>query len=161
MNAATAAACVPCAGSPRSSTRDTAVPAPPPAPAARKVASWILTPPGKLADADRTALAQIAGRCEELQATRTLVRGFADMLRHRHGEHLEAGASQAEASPVSDAAALRRGSAPRPGRGHRRAHPALELRVVEGHVNRIKMLKRQMYGRANPDLLRRRILLAD
>lgn len=30
--------------------------------------------------------------------------------------------------------------------------------VVEGHVNRIK---RQMYGRANPDLLRRRILLAD
>jgi transposase len=33
--------------------------------------------------------------------------------------------------------------------------------VVEGHVNRIKMLKRQMYGRANPDLLRRRILLAD
>jgi transposase len=33
--------------------------------------------------------------------------------------------------------------------------------IVEGHVNRIKMLKRQMYGRANPDLLRRRILLAD
>jgi transposase len=32
---------------------------------------------------------------------------------------------------------------------------------VEGHVNRIKMLKRQMYGRANPDLLRKRILLAD
>ena len=33
--------------------------------------------------------------------------------------------------------------------------------AVEGHVNRIKMLKRQMYGRANPDLLRRRVLLAD
>jgi transposase len=31
---------------------------------------------------------------------------------------------------------------------------------VEGHVNRIKMLKRQMYGRANLDLLRKRILLA-
>ena len=27
--------------------------------------------------------------------------------------------------------------------------------AVEGHVNRIKMIKRQMYGRANPDLLRR------
>ena len=27
---------------------------------------------------------------------------------------------------------------------------------VEGHVNRIKMIKRQMYGRANPDLLRKR-----
>src|SRR5262249_2437631 len=38
---------------------DTAIPTPPPAPAARKVASWILTPPAKLADADRAALAQI------------------------------------------------------------------------------------------------------
>ena len=33
--------------------------------------------------------------------------------------------------------------------------------AVEGHVNRIKMLERQMHGRANPDLLRRRVLLAD
>ena len=32
---------------------------------------------------------------------------------------------------------------------------------VEGHINRIKMIKRQMYGRAKPDLLRKRILLAD
>jgi len=30
--------------------------------------------------------------------------------------------------------------------------------AVEGHVNRVKMLKRQMYGRAKFDLLRRRIL---
>jgi transposase len=33
--------------------------------------------------------------------------------------------------------------------------------AVEGHVNRIKMLKRQMYGRAGPELLCRRILLAN
>lgn len=31
---------------------------------------------------------------------------------------------------------------------------------VEGNVNRIKMIKRQMYGRANLDLLRIRILHA-
>ncbi|WP_255687626.1 transposase [Pseudonocardia sp. TRM90224] len=31
---------------------------------------------------------------------------------------------------------------------------------VEGNVNRIKMIKRQMYGRANFDLLRKRVLLA-
>ncbi|ECO1613182.1 ISL3 family transposase [Salmonella enterica subsp. enterica serovar Paratyphi B] len=30
--------------------------------------------------------------------------------------------------------------------------------VVEGHVNRLKMLKRQMYGRAGFELLRRRVL---
>jgi len=31
---------------------------------------------------------------------------------------------------------------------------------VEGNVNRIKMIKRQMYGRAGFDLLRKRVLLA-
>ena len=31
---------------------------------------------------------------------------------------------------------------------------------VEGHINRLKMLKRQMYGRAKIDLLERRFLLA-
>jgi transposase len=31
---------------------------------------------------------------------------------------------------------------------------------VEGQVNRLKMLKRQMYGRAKFDLLRKRFLLA-
>ncbi|MEV5880141.1 transposase [Streptomyces sp. NPDC052101] len=32
--------------------------------------------------------------------------------------------------------------------------------AVEGNVTRIKLLKRQMYGRADFDLLRRRILLS-
>jgi transposase len=31
---------------------------------------------------------------------------------------------------------------------------------TEGHVNRIKTLKRQMYGRAGLDLLERRLILA-
>jgi transposase len=141
--------------------RDTAVPAPPPAPAARKVASWILTPPADLAGDDHAALAQITARCEELQATRDLVREFADMLCRRRGERLEAWASQAETGPVSE---LRGFS-----KGLRKDWAAVTAGLtvsyssgpVEGHVNRIKMIKRQMYGRAKPDLLRKRILLAD
>jgi transposase len=31
---------------------------------------------------------------------------------------------------------------------------------VEGHINRLKLIKRQMFGRAKFDLLRRRVLLA-
>jgi transposase len=31
---------------------------------------------------------------------------------------------------------------------------------VEGHINRLKILKRQMYGQAGIDLLSRRFLLA-
>ncbi|MEV0695456.1 transposase [Streptomyces sp. NPDC050388] len=32
--------------------------------------------------------------------------------------------------------------------------------AVEGNINRLKMLKRQMFGRASLDLLRKRVLLA-
>ena len=32
--------------------------------------------------------------------------------------------------------------------------------AVEGHVNRIKSIKRQMYGRAGFDLLRKKIILS-
>ncbi|HEY6274870.1 MAG TPA: transposase [Streptosporangiaceae bacterium] len=141
--------------------QDTAAPAPPPAPAARKVASWILTPPGRLTDGDRATLAQITARCEELKATRGLVREFAGMLCHRHGEHPGTWATQAENSTVSEL----RGFA----KGLRKDWAAVTAGLtvpyssgpVEGHVNRIKMIKRQMYGRANPDLLRKRVLLAD
>ena len=140
---------------------DTAVPTPPPAPAAKKVASWIRTPPGKLADDDRAALASITTRCPELTATRDLVRDFADMLCHQHGEYLETWATQAQTSPVSEL----RGFA----KGLRKDWAAVTAGLttpyssgaVEGHVNRIKMIKRQMYGRAKPDLLRKRVLLAD
>jgi transposase len=141
--------------------QDTAVPAPPPAPKAKKVASWILTPPGDLSDGDRAALAQITSRCAELKATGDLVREFADMLCRRRGERLETWAGQAEASPVSEL----RGFA----KGLRKDWAAVTAGLtvsyssgaVEGHVNRIKMIKRQMYGRAKPDLLRKRVLLAD
>jgi transposase len=141
--------------------RDTATPTPPPPPAAKKVATWILTPPGKLTDDDRAALASITARCPELFATRDLIREFADMLCHRHGEYLDIWAANAQESPVSEL----RGFA----KGLRTDWAAVTAGLtlpyssgtVEGHVNRIKMLKRQMYGRAKPDLLRKRVLLAD
>jgi transposase len=156
------------AGSLRTLRRHTAAlrhaataPAPPPAPAPKKVASWILTPPGNLPDDNKAALAAITARCPELDATRTLVRQFADMLTHRQGGKLPAWADQAEASTVREM----RGFAA----GLRKDRDAVTAGLtlpwssgtVEGHVNRIKMLKRQMYGRANPDLLRKRVLIAD
>jgi transposase len=38
--------------------------------------------------------------------------------------------------------------------------PTRRTRAAEGNVNRIKMIKRQMYGRASFTLLRKRVLLA-
>jgi transposase len=139
----------------------TATPATPPPPASRKVARWILTPPGNLSADHRAALAAITARCPELDATRTLVRQFGDMLTHRQGANLPARADNAEASTVQE---MRSFAA-----GLRKDWPAVTAGLtlpwssgtVEGHVNRIKMIKRQMYGRARPDLLRKRVLLAD
>ena len=82
--------------------QDTAPPARPPAPASKKVAAWILTPPGNLTDDDRAALDAITSRCPELAATRALVRDFASMLTHRTGSKLPHWASQAEASTVRE-----------------------------------------------------------
>ena len=139
----------------------TASPARPPAPAPKKVASWILTPPGKLTDADHAALTRIIARCPEISATCVLVRDFAGMLCHRRGKHLSAWAGNAEASPVPELRGFAKGLR----KDWAAVTPGLTLPyssgVVEGHVNRIKMIKRQMYGRAKPDLLRKRILLAD
>ena len=86
----------------------------------------------------------------------------AEMLCHRRGGRcLQAWADRAEASPVSEL----RGFA----KGLRSDWAAVTAGLtvpyssgaVEGHVNRIKMIKRHMYGRARPDLLRKRVLLAD
>ena len=139
----------------------TARPAQLPPPAPREVTSWILTPPAKLAGDDHDALKQITARCEEINVTCALVRQFADMLCGRHGQNLPAWTALAEASPVRElrgfAAGLRKDWAA--------VTAGLTLPYssgpVEGHVNRIKMIKRQMYGRANLDLLRKRVLLAD
>ena len=92
---------------------------------------------------------------------RALVRQFADMLSHRKGSKLPGlgrpSRSQHRPGDAAFAAGLRKDWAA--------VTAGLTLPyssgTVEGHVNRIKMIKRQMYGRAKPDLLRKRVLLAD
>jgi len=72
------------------------------------------------------------------------------------GQWVTAAASSGEPSLQSFA------SATRADEGAVTAGPTLpwSSSSVKGHVNRIKMLKRQMYGRANPERLRC-LLLAD
>jgi hypothetical protein len=41
---------------------------------------------------------------------------------------------------------------------HQAQSTALENGPVEGHINRLKTLRRQMYGRAGVELLRARLL---
>ena len=86
---------------------------------------------------------------------------FPAARRHRRGERLQAWADRAEASPVSEL----RGFA----NGLRKDWAAVTARltlpyssgVVEGHVNRIKMIKDRCTDEPTPTLLRKRVLLAD
>jgi transposase len=89
------------------------------------------------------------------------VRSFATMLCSLRGQDLEAWMSAVDAS---DLPALRSFVL-----GLRRDQDGVTAGltlpwssgVVEGNVNRLKMFKRQMFGRAKPDLLRKRVLLTE
>jgi len=138
------------------------IPAPAPEPPKpRAVTSWIMTRPGDLDPAGQASLDAILAASPELAAATAHVRTFADLMNQRRGRDLEqwieaaaAGGEPALKSFITglhaDQDAVTAGLTLRWSSGS-----------VEGHVNRIKMLKRQMYGRANPDLLRLRVLLAD
>jgi hypothetical protein len=85
--------------------QETARPARPPAPAAKTVAAWILTPPGNLTDDARAGLAAITGRCPELTATGVLVRDFASMLLHHKGSELPGGLTRPKPAPSASCGA--------------------------------------------------------
>jgi transposase len=130
-------------------------------PKPRKVTAWIMTRPAGVAAGDRDRLAAILDSCPELTALQAHVRAFATMMTARRGRDLENWITAATASGLPELRSFVTGLR----RDQDAVTAGLTLRwssgAVEGHVNRIKMIKRQMYGRANPDLLRLRVLLAD
>jgi hypothetical protein len=72
---------------------------------------------------------------------------------------LEGWLARVEADDQPELSLTRRRHPPRPGRRHRRAVPPLQLRRHGGQLNKIKMIKRQMYGRASFPLLHKRVIL--
>jgi transposase len=142
--------------------RNTAIPAPAPAvPKTRAVTGWIMTWPAGLAHADQAQLDAILQACPELAAVTTHVRGFATLMTSRRGRDLEKWMTTAAASGTPSLRSFVTGLRSDQDAVTNGLTLPWSSGAVEGHVNRIKMLKRQMYGRASPDLLRRRVLLAD
>ena len=141
--------------------RNTPAPGPPPAPATRDITGWIMRPVDKLTDEHIAELARLCGLCPDLAAIRDLARGFTDLVRTRGGDRLTTWVEQAEQGSIAEIRSFANGLRKDWDAVKAGLTMAWSSGAVEGAVNRIKMLKRQMYGRANPDLLRRRILLAD
>lgn len=139
--------------------RTPADPPPPRPPGVRKVTSWITRRPDHVSEADRQQLKEILARCPELEAATGHVRTFAAMMAVRSADRLPAWIATARADEshglrpfadglLSDLDAVTRGlSAP------------WSSGCVEGRVTDIKLLKRQMAGRAGLPLLRKRVLL--
>ncbi|MFF5782638.1 transposase [Streptomyces virginiae] len=134
------------------------VTAQPPSP--RTVARWILRRPTALSDAEQLQLKTVLARCSELDALTRHVRSFAAMLTERQGERLPEWLDAVRQDDLPSLHTLAAGI----DRDRDAVIAGLTLPwgsgVVEGHVNRIKMLKRQMFGRAGFQLLRKRALLA-
>ncbi len=132
------------------------IPAPRP-PSVRDVTTLITSHPDNLDKDDTTALRRIRGLSKDLDRLTGHVKDFAVMLTRLEGHRLEQWIGAAENDRTLSALAsfarnLRRDlDAVR--NGLTLAHNS---GPVEGHINRLKMLKRQMFGRANFDLLRKR-----
>lgn len=128
-------------------------------PAARQLA-WLLLRPLTALDDTEQALLQQLRQEQEVATAYDLTQHFLKMVRERTPDGFDAWLEACANSGVSDLVTFGAGLQ----REYKPVRSALELPYstgpVEGHVNRIKVLKRQGYGRAKFDLLRQRVLLA-
>jgi transposase len=135
-------------------------PAPPALPSTRQITSWIMRHPAHLTGDEQRQLTTARARCPHLDALATHITQFARILTTRHGDRLDDWITTVRASDLPDLHSFARGLQ----RDYTAVRNGLTLPwnsgTVEGNVNRIKMLKRQMYGRASLPLLRKRVLLA-
>jgi transposase len=129
-------------------------------PTVRQVTGWICRHPDNLTSADTDRLTALLDRCPELATANQLVRSFAAMLTHRTGHQLTDWIANAIDSGLAGISHFAQGLIADLGAVTAGLTLPWNSGPVEGNVNRIKMIKRQMYGRANFDLLRKRVLLA-
>ncbi|MFI1357732.1 transposase [Streptomyces sp. NPDC020898] len=129
------------------------------APSVRTVVGWITRHPDTLTEDETTQLKAVLDACPELDQTHQHVRDFAQMLAQRTGANLPDWISTARAARLPGVTGFAHGL-------------TTDLEAVtagltvhwssggtEGAGNRIKKIKRQLYGHAGFELLRKMILL--
>jgi len=138
-----------------------AVAEPPWQPLTPRRATWlVLRRETKRTDTETQQLTALRAQQAEVAEAIDLAQDFATLVRQRQPTQLDPWLQRATTSAVD---AVRRFAT-----GLYEDYEAVKAGVtlpwssgpVEGHINRLKMLKRQMFGRARLDLLSRRFLLA-
>jgi len=131
---------------------------PPAPPKPRQVTKWIMMDPAKLNPDDQANLAAICSRSTALAAMLEHVGRFARMIGTLGGADLPQWITNVQADDLPSLQTFAKGLQ----RDLAAVTAGLTLPyssgAVEGAVNRIKTIKRSMYGRAKFDLLRLRIL---
>jgi len=124
-------------------------------------ATWlVLRRAEQRTEAEAQQLAQLHAQSAEVAEAIDLAQDFATLVRQRQPAQLDAWLQRATTSALE---AMQRFAT-----GLRDDYAAVKAGVtlpwsngpVEGHINRLKMLKRHMFGRAHLDLLSRRFLRA-
>jgi len=126
-----------------------------------RMLAWMSTQdPHTLDDDQRATLAQLRTINPTITLALELGEEFATMARQRQAEHLEGWLERATQSRIAAFVSLAKGM--RADEAAVRAGLTLEWSNgrTEGSVNRLKCVKRQMYGRGKLDLLRLRLLAA-
>ncbi len=126
----------------------------------RRVAWLVLRREEKRTEAETQQLTQLHTQSAEVAEAIDLAQDFATLVRQRQPTQLDPWLTRATTSTLE---ALRRFAT-----GLYEDYEAIKAGVtlpwstspVEGHINRLKMLKRQMFGRARLDLLSRRFVRA-
>jgi transposase len=121
---------------------------------------WMLLRPEELENKQREMIDHLCRLSPEVKTARELALSFIEMVRERRAERFDSWISQAVESRLPElksfADSLKQDQAA--------VVAALKYEWsngrVEGEVNRLKLIKRTMYGRAKPGLLRARMLKA-
>jgi transposase len=127
---------------------------------ARQAVFLFLRRPEELSAAEQETLALLRSLHPEVDQAYELVQQFAHMLRTRTGEQLDNWLQRVRTSKIGELQGFVAGIE----RDKAAVIAGLTLPqnngVVEGHVNKLKLIKRMMYGRARFPLLRQRVLHA-
>jgi transposase len=126
-------------------------------PPARRIAQLMTSARDHLSKADAVVVAQVEAALPALAATRLLVDRFIAMVRNGMAGNLEAWLDEAATSEI---ASFARGLASDQAAVAAALTEPWSSGQTEGQINRLKTRKRQMYGRANIDLLKARLVAA-
>lgn len=135
-----------------------APPATPVPPTVRQVTGWLTRDPDALDEHDTLALKQIRARSAVLDTTYEHVRDFAKILTNLQGDRLPDWMTKIDQEGAPALKSFVKGLRTDLDAVTAGLTLPYSSGAVEGTVNKIKMIKRQMFGRAKFDLLRKRIL---